>query len=104
MDNTSRKLEKYLKKEQEALDAERAREKIIRESDPVFMLNREISENKRLIEEMKLAPGLEVFIKTAKMRGEIIAINPDSRWPISVKREDGEIFPYTPREVEKIIP
>lgn len=97
-----KRIDAYAEKVKKEMDAERAEQKRRRDSDPILLLNRQISENNRLIEEMGLMPGVKVFIKTAKMRGEIAKIRPNSRVPVLVIREDGETFPYSPLEVEII--
>src|SRR3989344_3910611 len=96
MDESS--LEKFIKKETDEIRKEREKNDF-RSQEP-FRTNRILEENRNLIKEKGLEIGKKVRLILLKMEGEIVEIRENERNSVVVKREDGETFAYSPREME----
>ena len=94
------KLEEFIKKEAEEMGREREKNDYLNQEP--FRTNRLLEENKRIIEELGLKPGVKVRLRLLDMEGVILEIREKERLSVLVKREDGEIFAYSPSEIEHL--
>ena len=95
---TESDLENFIKKETDEMRKEREKNDY-RNQEP-FRTNRMLEENGNLIKEKGLEIGRKVRLILLEIEGEIIEIRENERNSVVVKREDGETFAYSPREME----
>src|SRR3989344_8317060 len=92
------RFEEFIKKETEQTRKNREENNYLNKEP--FRTNRILEEDKNLIKEKGLEMGKKVRLILLKMEGEIIEIRENERNSVVVKREDGETFAYSPREME----
>ncbi len=93
-------LDQFIKREVE--QARKDREKNDYRNQEPFRTKRMLEENSQLIKEKGFERGKKVWLTLVKMKGEIVKIRENEINSVVVKREDGETFAYSPREMELV--
>ena len=57
----------------------------------------------QIIREKDLKPGDRVHLRLLRINGKITSIDASEDLPVTVEREDGQTFSYSPEEVDPIV-